>query len=870
MRAVHLRTEYLENPMGLDIRTPRFYWNAEGEAMQTAYQIQCFCKSTLIWDSGKVVSPSMTHIEYGGEPLHSRDRIEWKIRLWDGQDHPGDWSAAFFEMGLLEGGDWKAKWITGNYKPRKNVRYPVDLFRKTISLKKKVAEARLYITALGVYKVYLDGQDITEFELAPGSTDYRKRLQYQIIDMTEILQKVRNPHEIELVIALGDGWYRGSVGAWGFTSVFGRETAVLAQMELAYIDKTRDVIFTDESFAWSNEGAIRFADLKDGERVDFNRRPTTWKQAKRTEKKIIPTAVNNVIPKKKKVFAGKKFLTPSGETVYDFGQNLAGFLRVRCRGEKGQFLTFLMGETLDEEGNFTQKNFQLFRPKKEVGLLGEIMIVSGNAGKLKGQMEPTPEQKVELILSGGEDFYETSFAVFGFRYAKLVCAGMPVGMEVSAVAVYSDMEQVGDFSCANDKVNQLYKNTLWSMRGNFLDVPTDCPTRERLGWTGDAQVFFNTGAYLYDVAAFYRKWLRDMEDNQKRDGKISAVIPYSAATVMYDTTGCSVGWGDAAILVPYRFFQRYGDRRLLEQCYPMMRKYAEFMIRNAGHKDKKDAKANPYNQYVYEKGFHLGEWLEPEEFKDQIGIDTKTMRRTYPEECTAYMSYSMGCMADAARIMGKTEDAARYQEYSDGAKEAYRYLFLREIPDMDRQAKLVRPLAFGLCDDTERGALTKRLLSAMENRNYRIATGFLSTPFILFVLSRAGETETAYRMLLNEEKPGWLYEVCQGATTIWESWEGTDSMNHYSLGAVCEWLFAEAAGIQVDAENHFLIEPHPSRQIGNMRASYRSLYGEVEAAYQYEGEQIKLEIRIPGNTMADFRFRDRIRKLTPGTWQFIF
>jgi len=385
----------------------------------------------------------------------------------------------------------------------------------------------------------------------------------------------------------------------------------------------------------------------------------------------------------------------------------------------------------------------------------------------------------------------------------------PIKSTLNQALDYSDLEQTGSFTCSNEKVNKLVQNTVWSMKGNFLDVPTDCPTRERLGWTGDAQVFFDTGAYLMNAAPFFRKFMRDMADNQMKSGKISAVMPYNGLSMLYDNTGGSVGWGDCAVLLPYRYWKRYGDRSFLEEFYPVMRGLAEFMIAGTGHKSKKAAKENPYNQYVYEKGMHLGEWLEPEEFQDKIAAGHSAL---HTEEATAYLHYTMRHMAEVAQALGKTEDTARYAEYAEGAKKAYHHLFLQNgAPDTDRQAKLVRPLALGLAEGDEeiKKALEARLIQAVERREYRIATGFLSTPFVLGTLTKAGQVDLAYKMLENEQCPGWLYEMNQGATTIWEDWEGKLSQNHYSPGAVCQWLFDTAAGIRVDGENRFVIRPIP-------------------------------------------------------------
>ena len=848
MRAVHLKTEYLRQPIGIDMVSPRFYWNCEEGKKQTAYRIVVKSDQKILWDSGKVESDSSIHIQYQGRALKSRERAEWSVQLWDENGAAGKTESSWFEIGLLEEADWSAKWIAGDYRPKKNERYPVDCFCREFSCGKPVKKARLYITACGLYEAKINGKRVGKMQLAPGSTDYRKRIQYQTYDVTEFLSS-ENKMEVELA----DGWYRGSVGCFGFTNVFGRQTALLAQLELVYEDGTKERIGTDTDWKWSNDGAIRFADLKDGEIVDASMHTAYGKKAILADKAKVPcpTASDNVMPVIKEQFKPKLLSTASGKTVLDFGQNLAGFLQFQVKGKKGTKIHILLGEILDEQGEFTQKNMQEQKPVREIGKLNTMLLITGNTAKIHGEKQPTPKQEIQFICSGEEDFYQTKFAVFGFRYALVETKLAIVPEQFTALAVYSDMEQTGEFSCSNMKVNQLFSNTMWSMKSNFLDVPTDCPTRERLAWTGDAQIFFKTASYLMDTASFYRKWMKDLCDGQFANGKISAVVPYSGASMLYDNTGGSVGWGDCAVLLPYRFWKWYQDDAALEQFYPLMRGYAMFMIDNCGYKKKCMEKQNPYHKYVYEKGVQLGEWLEPEEFQDKIGAGMKDL---HTEEATAYLSYTMEHMKEAAKALGKTADAKLFDEYAIGAKNAYRYMFLdRQIPDTDRQAKLVRPLAFDLPTEEQRTTLERRLEQAVERREYRIATGFLSTPFILDVLTKAGRADLAYRMLENEKAPGWLYEVDQGATTIWENWEGTVSHNHYSPGTVCKWMFDTICGIRSNRENHFLICPIPGGSFAYAKASWHSMYGTVTSGWTKEDGGIRYTIEIPPNCTAEVK-----------------
>lgn len=860
MRAVHLQVEYLTTPLGIDIEKPRFYWNCEGGKTQTAYQLKVEKDGELLWDSGKVASSSMTHIAYEGRALTSREHIEWSVCLWDENDVQGEWSQSWFEMGLLQKSDWRAKWISGDYKPKKNTRYPVDCFKKEFSLGKEVKKARLYATARGVYNVTVNGTRIEEFILAPGMTDYRKRIQYQTYDVTELLAK-----ENSMELRLADGWYRGSVAAYGVTEVYGSQTSVLAQLEVSFIDGTSMVVGTDDSFAWSNDGALLFADLKDGEIYDAGRKPDYHGKAvvvKDTNALLV--ASNNVPVREKEHFSPKLLIAKDGTKVLDFGQNIAGYLKFSVEGKAGEQIKLICGETLDKDGRVDLSGIQESRPAKGWSNLGLIMKLMGK--EPKAPVEMTPKQEILFICSGEKDCYKTSFSVFGFRYVQIEGNVALAPEDVEAIAVYSDMEQTGNFCCSNELVNKLYQNTLWSMKGNFLDLPTDCPTRERLGWTGDAQIFFDTGAYMMDTASFFHKWLVDMEDNQYDNGVLSAVLPYQGVEMMYKSTGVSVGWADAVYLIPYRYYKRFGDKAILKKCWPMMKKYTDYLMKNLGMSDKKRAKANPHNAYTYEKGVHLGEWLEPEEFRDKVyGAQAK-----HPEECTAYLYLAMTTMAEIAELLGENAYADSCLEYAKGAKAAYHALFVETgTLKTNRQAKLVRPLALGLLDGAAKTEAEELLEKAVKDYQYRVGTGFLSTPFLLPTLTKAGKPETAYKMLENTKKPSWLGEVADGATTVWENWEGTASLNHYSPGAVCQWLFDTVCGIRVDGENHFVIAPILGGTLTEAQAGYRSLYGKVETAWKKDERGMHYSITIPANTTAELILPDgRTETLLSGTYEF--
>lgn len=832
MKAVRLRTEYLVNPIGIDIVAPRLYWNAEGGTKQTAYQIIAKSGDKIIWNTGKVASSRMTHILYEGQPLHSREKVYWSVKLWDENGDGGEISTGSFEMGLLENTDWEAKWITGNYKVKKSERYPVDCFRKHISIMREVKSARLYITACGLYEARLDDEKIGNYCLAPGHTDYRKRVQYQTYDVTELLSVGNHT----MTVQLADGWYRGGCGAWGIRNQYGTETKLLAQLEITYADGKRDTVVTDESWDWSNDGPIRFADNKDGEVVNANREPSYSGKAKVTNHEVIPTASNNVSVTEHEHFTPTVTKAPNGKWLLDFGQNIAGYISFRIQAKASQKLTFRFGELLDGEGNLTLKNIQCVSKEKA-----------------------SPLQQIIYTCREGLNEYKTTLAVFGFQYAEVETDIELQPEDVTAIAVYSDIEQTGFFECSNELLNRFVKATIWSTKGNSLDIPTDCPTRERHGWTGDAQIFFETANYLFDYAAFSKKYLKDVYDWQKKDGRLPQIAPYGGVDFYMWTLNGSVGWSDAGILIPYRFWKLYGDKQILIDYYDRMKRYAGFMMNRCG---KLGLMAKPLGikgeakKYAVNAGQSYGEWAEP---KDVYPNDWKDMVAPHPEVSTAYTSYVLGCMAEIAEELGYTEDAALFRKYSEGSRKAYQAMAETSdySLDTDRQARLVRPLAFDLLNEQQKEYARKRLIQALENYGWRLGTGFLSTPLILDVLAQYN-LNAAYCLLENEEMPGWLFMSKNGATTIWESWEGTQaqggiaSLNHYSKGAVCEWLFKTMCGIRIDGENHFVIAPKPGGSLTHAKAVYHSIYGTVECGWEKIEEGYLFRISIPANTTATF------------------
>lgn len=861
MKAVRLRTNYLNNPVGIDIRKPSFSWNCEGGKHQSAYRIVCenFYKET-VWDSGKVFSSQMTRVEYAGEKLSSRDRISWYVILWDENDAEGEKSeAASFEMGLLEQSDWKAKWISGAYTVNKKKRYPIDCFIKVFEVRNadKVIKARAYMTACGVYEGTLNRCRIGDFFLAPGITDYRKRIQYQTVDITDMIHEGKN----ELEFLLADGWYRGSVGAWAIKNFYGSQTKLLVQLEITYEDGHTEYVLSDESFKWHNETPIRFADNKDGEIYDasYEEKQPNAANAIVSKCSVIPSASNNVnLIERERITSPKLIITPSGRKVLDFGQNIAGIIEFHIKeAHSGEKLFLRFGEKLGPDGEFTQHNIQCVR------------------GKLV-----TPLQQIDYTCKEGSNDYKTRFAIFGYQLVEVggtLADALGEGEnyrihpeDFIAIAVSSNLEETIKFDSSNELLNRFVKNTLWSLRNNHGDLPTDCPTRERHGWTGDAQLFCKTASMMTSYAPFAKKFLNDLRDWQRPNGRLPQIAPEGGTDFYMRPMNGSTGWADAGVIIPYTLWKQYGDFEIIEEYYDMMQKYAHYMIGRAGKRavmiSEKANVAKCHRKYLYNVGQHYGEWAEP---IDVHSMGWKDFMTSNVETSTAYLFYVMSLMVEVTKEMLKDkksneleENLKLFAEYRDGSKKAYQALVSTQEHTLDtnRQAKLVRPLYFKLLNEEQTDYAKKRLIKALDEYKWRVGTGFLSTPFILYVLQDI-DIELAYKLLENEEKPGWLFMVKAGATSIWEDWDGPTcdngkgggiaSLNHYSKGAICEWIFSEMCGIHVEGERHFRIEPHPGGSFDHASTEYDSVYGKVTCGWRKLSDgHYRVEVSIPANTTA--------------------
>jgi alpha-L-rhamnosidase len=864
-----LRTEYLENPLGIDARKPALSWLVFGERrniLQGSFQVQVAHSTAdlargkdLLWDSGKVISDS-TFVRYAAVDAQSRQRYFWHVRVWDQNDQPSNWSEpAWWEMGLLDEKEWTADWIEVGWNEDPKVFNPCPFFRHSFRLDKAVRSARLYITSHGLYEAYLNGQRVGDQVFTPGYTPYDKMLQYQVYDVTDLLQQGENA----LGAILGDGWYRGKVYINNKRNVYGTRLGLLAML-MVETDDGQVLIATDPEWK-ATTGSIIKSDMKDGEIYDarlempgwctpvFDDRAWTSVRIAAHDKSCLVASMG-VPVRCKETFHPKVIKTPKGETVLDFGQNLAGVVHFKVRGPKGTTVRLRHGEALDKEGNFTMENLFIFQPKE------------------------TPFfQEVHYTLKGeGEEEYEPHFTVHGFRYVLL--EGYPGELKPEdfySVAIYSDMPQTGTFVCSDPLINQLHHNTEWSMKSNFLDLPTDCPQRERAGWTGDAQIFTPSASFLMDTRAFFRKWLTELRLEQRPDGFLGNFVPdpyrLNNDTIQSLTAGSS-GWGDVAVLMPWALYQAYGDTAILENQYESMKAWVEHVRRQARKMnwtkffDPRTWFSREFRrrqQYIWDTGYHWGEWLEPGSGSNFI-IGLEMIRRVLfgtAYVATAYYAHSARLLAKTAEVLGKQEEAHKYHALANQVKAAYVAEMIGKEGRIkpDKQASYVRVLAFDLAPDELKPVIAEHLMRQIRAAENHIGTGFLSTTYLCHVLAENGQLDLAYELLNQKTIPSWLYAVTRGATTIWETWEGIKadgtpwmSLNHYSPGAVVNFLHRKVAGIAPTEPGYkrFAIHPMPGGGLTGAKAAYESMQGLIVSEWKKENGQMLMNITIPANTRA--------------------
>ena len=738
-----------------------------------------------------------------------------------------------------------AKWISfdGDVDPSK--RYPASEFRKTFRLSAdEVSGDRLLITACGLYRVTVNGMPVSEDILEPGPGEYGERIDVRDYPLDGLLRAGEN----ELRITLGDGWYRGCSGIDGTRNLFGTETAVKLSVER----RDGSVLFmSDERFEASQSGPIRFNDLEQGEIYDARMENISdWRPVRLSTLSAGALAISDCAPiREHEHFRGRSFTTPAGEQVLDFGQNLAGYVCFRLNAHEGDKIVLRHGETLDERGCFTQANYDPGERNKEGGI----------------------PQKIEYICKEGRNEYRPSFSVFGFRYAKIETDIDLSEAVFEAVAVYSEMPRTGWFRCSDERVNRLVENSLWSMRSNFCGIPTDCPTRERAGWTGDAGIFADTGLFLADCGRVYRKWLRECRFRQSPEGIVENIAPKNApGGFIQRLIRGSAGWGDAVVTVAMALYRVYGDQTVLEENYDMMKHWVDFCTRRARRSRLKNLfRHNPYRRYTVDTGMHFGEWCEPD--VDSVTAMKSIFTKGAPELATAWFSRSARLLSEAAGILNKEEERVKYAEIAEKAALAWREIGTEKgIIRSDRQADYVRALAFGLLKGDEAARAAVELDRLVRENGYKLNTGFLSTPFLCPVLSEHGYAETAYRLLLQSECPSWLYEVEKGATTIWEKWDGIrpdgtvhDSLNHYAYGSVCGWLFSGVCGI-LWQNGTLTLKPQPDPLLRFAKAEWDSPAGRIASRWEYgEDGKISFAFSLPAGLSAVLLLPDGKKESIP-------
>ena len=836
MKAINIKINHLNAPLGLQVSQPLVSWNCDEGEKQTAYEYAIHVNDEKKYQSGKILSSRMSFT--CPFPFYEKERVKVEISLWDEHDVQGEVSATCFEMGLKS---WKAEWIDPELTESKE-RKPASYLKREFELK-ETGLARLYITCHGLYQACINGKRVGDFVLAPGTGYYNKRLQYQVYDVSDLL--VQGKNIIEAV--LGDGWYRGNNGIDGNQNVFGSDIALLCQLEV----DGKAVMISDENWIASQNGPIRLNDLEIGETYDAGMEEVNyWHEVKvRNYGYDNLVCSDEVIIKEQEVFNGERINTPDGAIVYDFRQNLAGYTCFELNAHAGQKLTIWHGEALDKDGNFTQKNIDPGDRNRHGGI----------------------PQKVEYICKEGRNVYKPTFSIFGFQYIKVETDADLTDAVFKAIAVYSDMAETAQFNCSNNDVNKLFINSMWSMKSNFTDIPTDCPHRERSGWTGDAGVFVSTGAILHDSYTVFRKWLGECRLTQKEDGKVLNISPpiYSGRGGFSSFIEGSTGWGDAVLIVPYVLYKAYDDPTILEENYEMMKKWVGFLSELAKKKKLKTRLSrDPYKDYIIEKGFHWGEWCQPDV---DSGTELRnTMTKGAPKSATAYYFYSSHLLSVIAGILGNKEDEKKYNDLAEKIRKAYIATFTDDgLVHSDRQCDYVRPLQFDLIDRKKENAA---MLNEMIIKNgYHLNTGFLSTPFLCPILCEYGYVDTAYKLLLQDTCPSWLYSVKLGATSIWENWNGLESdgngsLNHYSYGAVSGWLVTGVCGINIQ-NGKLVIKPCPNRQLEYASACYDSPIGRIESGWKYENDEIVYSFSIPANVTAEVILGEEKTELEYGKYE---
>lgn len=828
MKIYDLRTEYQKNPKGLSVRTPRFSWKMEAERQdtkQTAYQIAALSEGEEVWNSGRIESDLSVLIPYAGKPLKEETVYQVKVKVEDNYGNTAQ-EEMTFETGIFDGCDFQAEMITHDF-PEEETACPV--FYQNFSIERSVKKAIAYATSYGVYEISINGKRVGDLRMTPGWTSYHSRLQYQSYDVTELLGC--GECEANLIeITVGNGWYKGILGFDCKPNRYGDRVAVFAEIHIFYEDGTKEVVGTDESWKVKT-GAVRYSEIYMGETIDTDKpevREGTV-SAIGFDKKTLTVQENEPVRIIERIPAKELFVTPKGEKLVDFGQNLTGLAEIRVHGKKGQKIVIRHAEVLDKDGNFYPETLRL------------------------AKSEDT------YICNGEEQVFLPHFIFHGFRY--LCVEGMEdmKREQFTACVMHSDMEKTGDFHCSNWKVNQLQSNISWGQRGNFLDIPTDCPQRdERLGWTGDAQIFSWTAAFNRNTALFFSKWMRDVAAESSLGKGVPHVVPD-----ILDSYSSSA-WSDAAVIVPWVVYQTYGDIRILEESWKCMHEWVDYIRNHCGENG------------LWMSGFQYGDWLalDKEEGVDRTGATDKYMI------ANAYYLYVTELVKKTAEVLGKTEEAEKYEKLYESTLEAFRTEYYTPTGRIvsETQTGAVLSLYFNLAKEKDRPRILRTLITNIENHKNHLATGFVGTPYICHTLSENGAHEMAANLFMREDFPSWLYAVNMGATTIWERWNsihpdgtfdesGMNSLNHYAYGSIGDWMYRKIAGInQLEPGYHrFCVKPMFVKGIEAAEAELESVYGKIVSSWSCKGGKIKVHVEVPANTSAVIYLPEKDDKLEVGS-----
>ncbi len=823
------------NPVGISEMYPRLSWQLQSSkrnVTQSAFEIQVsedlnslLRGTNLIFHTGKIPSDQSVYVQFTGNTLQPGHKYYWHVRAWDDNDKVSKWSEpASWVMGIMGPENWKAKWIQAGF--REDESRPSPIFRKEFVTEKNVKLAVACITSRGMYEARINGEKVGEACLTPGWTSYNKRLQYQTYDVTNLVQSGRNA----IGVTLGNGWYRGNLGYEGKTDIYGKELALLFQMQIIYTDGSVETIVSDGSWR-SSTGAIQYSEVYNGETYDARLEKTgwdmpgyndtEWREIRLKDYPVINLVTSeNELIKKHEVFKPVRiFTTPKGEKVIDFGQNLVGWVQVRASGKAGDQITIYHSEVLDKAGNFYTENLRAAKQKNTYILRGDSI-----------------------------ENFEPHFTWQGFRYIKV--EGYPGELKAenfTATALYSDMVLTGTFTCSDDLVNKLQHNIQWGQRGNFLDVPTDCPQRdERLGWTGDAQAFARTASFNFRVHSFFSKWLKDVAADQHSDGSVPFVVPD-----IMNNGACSPGWGDAVTVIPWAMYLAYGDKTILENQYESMRKWVEYI---------KGVSRNN----LWRPKFSFGDWLFYHPDDDNDGRSAVTDKNLIAQ---CFYAYSTQLLINAAQVIERDSDVVTYTALLQDIKAAFLHEYVTPVGRLisGTQTAYVLALNFDMLPEDLRKQAVERLVANIRSYDNHLTTGFLGTPYLCHVLSRFGYVDVAYDLLLQKSYPSWLYPVTMGATTIWERWDGIkpdgsfqnpgmNSFNHYAYGAIGDWMYRVVAGIDTEVENPgykaIRIKPYIGTKLTSAKAEQDTYYGKVKSSWEKDADKLTMTVEIPVNTTA--------------------